>query len=155
AAERPAYRPVVEDEPLPPVESLADGYGRSKWVAEMLVREAGARGLPGTIYRPGHVTGHSGTGACNPRDFLHTLSLASARAGVVPELSGSIDLTPVDYVSRAIVRLSRDPQCVGGTFHLTNPTVLQLSELVDWLRRQGAGLTVVPYPAWRARLQGE
>jgi L-2-aminoadipate reductase len=41
---------------------LGTGYGQSKWVAEYLVREAGKRGLQGTIVRPGYVAGDSTSG---------------------------------------------------------------------------------------------
>ena len=41
---------------------LGTGYGQSKWVSEYLVREAGRRGLTGSIIRPGYVTGDSKTG---------------------------------------------------------------------------------------------
>lgn len=43
-------------------EGLGTGYGQSKWVSEYLVREAGRRGLSGSIIRPGYVTGDSKTG---------------------------------------------------------------------------------------------
>ena len=43
-------------------QGLSTGYGQSKWVAELLVREAGRRGLIGAIVRPGYVTGDSHTG---------------------------------------------------------------------------------------------
>ena len=42
---------------------LATGYGQSKWVSEYLVREAGRRGLKGSIIRPGYITGDSYTGS--------------------------------------------------------------------------------------------
>lgn len=42
---------------------LGTGYGQSKWTGEFLVREAGRRGLKGTIVRPGYVLGDSGTGS--------------------------------------------------------------------------------------------
>ena len=41
---------------------LGTGYGQSKWVSEYLVKEAGRRGLHGTIIRPGYVLGDSQTG---------------------------------------------------------------------------------------------
>jgi L-2-aminoadipate reductase len=41
---------------------LSTGYGQSKWVAEYLVKEAGRRGLQGSIIRPGYVTGDSKSG---------------------------------------------------------------------------------------------
>ena len=42
---------------------LATGYGQSKWVSEYLVREAGRRGLTGSIIRPGYITGDSCSGS--------------------------------------------------------------------------------------------
>jgi len=41
---------------------LGTGYGQTKWVGEYLVREAGRRGLTGTIIRPGYILGDSITG---------------------------------------------------------------------------------------------
>ena len=41
---------------------LGTGYGQTKWVSEYLVKEAGRRGLVGTIIRPGYVLGDSLTG---------------------------------------------------------------------------------------------
>ena len=46
-----------EDADLDPLaDAREDGYGRSKWVAEMLVREAADRGLPACVYRPGFIS---------------------------------------------------------------------------------------------------
>lgn len=42
---------------------LGTGYGQSKWAGEYLVREAGRRGLKGTIVRPGYVLGDSNSGS--------------------------------------------------------------------------------------------
>ena len=42
---------------------LSTGYGQSKWVGEFLVKEAGRRGLRGTIVRPGYILGDSKTGS--------------------------------------------------------------------------------------------
>ena len=41
---------------------LGTGYGQSKWVGEYLVKEAGRRGLKGTIVRPGYILGDSVSG---------------------------------------------------------------------------------------------
>ena len=41
---------------------LGTGYGQSKWVSEYLVKEAGRRGLKGTIIRPGYILGESESG---------------------------------------------------------------------------------------------
>lgn len=46
------------------------GYGQSKFVSEVKVREARRRGLFALIFRPGRVWAHSRTGFSNPNDFL-------------------------------------------------------------------------------------
>ena len=38
-----------------------------------------------------------------------------------PVTDAEVNLTPVDYVARSIVSLSRSPDSVGKTFHLMNP----------------------------------
>jgi thioester reductase-like protein len=40
------------------------------------------------VYRPGNISGHSVTGASNPRDFLGALIAESLRIGAAPELEG-------------------------------------------------------------------
>jgi thioester reductase-like protein len=143
---------VTEEDHLPSWETLPDGYTRSKWVAEKMVEEARSRGLPVTIFRPGHITGHSRTGVCNAQDFFHTLLLACGQIGSAPDMKDGMDVTPVDFVSRAIVRLSRRPECVGGTYHLVNPDPLRLPVLLDWLQSLGVEVKTVPFPVWRDRL---
>ncbi|HEY0299755.1 MAG TPA: thioester reductase domain-containing protein, partial [Rhizomicrobium sp.] len=60
---------VLETTPLEDSGSLAVGYAQSKWIAEKLVRLAGARGLPVAIYRPN--TGpDSRSGAFNTSDYI-------------------------------------------------------------------------------------
>ncbi len=65
---RPAAIPYVIDDrydALPDLSGLHLGYAQTKVVAEALVREAGRRGLPISIYRPSLIAGHSETGAFN------------------------------------------------------------------------------------------
>jgi len=38
---------------------LKTGYGQTKWVSEVVLMEAGRRGLPVSIVRPGYVVGDS------------------------------------------------------------------------------------------------
>ncbi|PQE26205.1 L-aminoadipate-semialdehyde dehydrogenase large subunit protein [Rutstroemia sp. NJR-2017a BBW] len=63
--------PVSEDDDLSgSAKGLGTGYGQSKWVSEYLVRAAGAKGLRGTVIRPGYITGDKSTGITNTDDFL-------------------------------------------------------------------------------------
>ena len=103
-------------------EAREDGYGQSKWVAEKLVREAAGRGLPVSVYRPGNVSGHSETGASNPRDLLGAVIVESMRLGCAPEIEGwRMEMTPVDFVAAAILHLASETAAQGGTYHLANP----------------------------------
>ena len=128
ANDGPAREVVTEDDPLPPCEALSIGYSRSKWVCEKLVAQARGRGLPITIYRPGYVTGDSRTGACKADDFLHSVVLACTRLGSIPALDMNLEVTPVDYVSRAIVYLSRQPE------HLGKLTIWSIRNRCRWPR---------------------
>jgi thioester reductase-like protein len=143
---------VHESDPLPDCGELLHGYSQTKWVAERLIAEARSRGAPVSIYRPGHITGHSRTGASNTGDLLHSILLACWRLGSAPSRGGDLDLTPVDYVSQGIVELSLRPECLGGTYHLTNPNPLQHQVMLDFLQREQLGVRAVPYDQWRERL---
>ena len=63
--------PILESDPLEDSrKGLSSGYAQSKWVSEYLVREAGRRGLSGSIIRPGYLTGDPTSGVCEVDDFL-------------------------------------------------------------------------------------
>jgi amino acid adenylation domain-containing protein/thioester reductase-like protein len=130
-----------------------DGYGRTKWVAEKLVREAGERSLPVSVYRPGNVSGHSETGASNPRDLLGAVIVESLRLGRAPEIEGwRMEMTPVDFVAEAILRLASDPAAQGGTYHLANPDPPPADEVFDLLEEGGYPLERLPYEEWLQRI---
>jgi thioester reductase-like protein len=131
---------------------LYGGYTQSKWVAEKLAATARRRGLPVTVYRPGIITGHSRTGAWNTDDFMSRLVKSWIELGCAPDLDGATDMTPVDYVSSAIVRLSLSRQQRGKVFHLVNPRQIHIRELVAWIRSSGYPVERVPYDRWRMEL---
>jgi amino acid adenylation domain-containing protein/thioester reductase-like protein len=133
-------------------ESREDGYGRSKWVAERLVREAAARGLPVCVYRPGNVSGHSESGTSNQRDLLGAVIVESLRLGCAPEVDDwRMEMTPVDFVAAAILHLASDSEAFGGTYHLANPDPPPAEELFDRLEELGYPLERLPYDEWLER----
>ncbi|HEV2734541.1 MAG TPA: thioester reductase domain-containing protein, partial [Longimicrobiaceae bacterium] len=143
---------LPEDDPGDGWESIHGGYAQSKWVAERLVREAGARGLPVSIYRPGLVTGDTRTGICPTHDFAWRLVKACVLAGAVPDVDTDIDMAPVDHVSRAIVELSLGEDSSGRTFHLVNPHPVRWSALFAAVRSFGFAATPTPLHEWEERL---
>jgi thioester reductase-like protein len=134
-------------------EAREDGYGQSKWVAEKLVREAAGRELPVCIYRPGNVSGHSESGASNPRDLLGAVIVESTRLGCAPEIEGwHMEITPVDFVAAAILHLASERVAQGGTYHLANSDPPPADEIFDRLEEQGYPLERLPYDEWLQRI---
>ena len=146
---------IREDDTLDHDGSLHGGYLQSKWVADKLMMEARSRGLPICIYRPGLITGHSETGAWNTDDVMSRMLKSWIELQGAPEFAhDETDMTPVDYVSKAIVHLSGRRDAIGKTFHLANHRRVQLGALADWMRDFGYPLRRVPYDSWVTELLG-
>jgi amino acid adenylation domain-containing protein/thioester reductase-like protein len=143
---------ITEDTDLRQGVGIANGYAQSKWVAEQLVAIALSRGIPACIYRPAMISGHSQTGVANTNDLVCRFIKGVIQLGCVPKLDLSLDLTPVDYVSQALVALSLQEQSLGKAFHLANPQPLPLAELVRVLSTLGIQLEWLDYDRWLERL---
>ena len=143
---------IIHEKALPVQGSgITGGYAQSKWVAEQLVTSAGIKGLPICIYRPGMVTGHSQTGISNPEDLMCRFLRSLIELKSAPDLDVMLDLTPVDYVSKAIVYLSRQPVSLGKAFHLVNPQPMPLDNIVALLNSFGHSNSIkqVSYEEWK------
>lgn len=147
---------IREDESLDAhCDYLHEGYEQSKWVAEKLVVGARERGLPVAIYRPGRVTGHSQTGAWRTDDVLCRMIKGCIQLGSIPAIVSEdrLEMTPVDYVSQAIVALSRQKESFGKAFHLHNPASISTGDLVACVNEAGYPVRQVTYAEWRAALE--
>jgi thioester reductase-like protein len=131
---------------------LYGGYPQSKWVAEQLVLRARANGLPVAVYRPGIITGHSQTGAWNTSDATCRMIKVTVESGIFPDTEAAVDMTPVDYVSQAIVYLATSGHALGQIYHLANPKPLNWGDLVSWLRSYGYPVRRTPYEEWRSEM---
>jgi thioester reductase-like protein len=132
--------------------TLYGGYPQSKWVAEQLVLQARANGLPVAIYRPGLITGQSRTGAWNTSDATCRLIKVTVETGIFPDTEAAMDMTPVDYVSEAILSLATSGRALGQIYHLSNPRPVSFQDLVSSLRDYGYPVRRVPYEDWRAEI---
>jgi amino acid adenylation domain-containing protein/thioester reductase-like protein len=142
----------LEQDELTQCQGLYSGYAQSKWVAEKLVMAAHDRGIPTCIYRPGMIVGHRQTGVSKTDDLMSRLIKGFIQLGSAPDIDLNMNLTPVDYVSRAIVQLSSQPHRLGQAFHLVNPYRLSLLELVDCMQAIGYSVQQVPYSQWQSAL---
>ncbi|MEB3219801.1 MAG: amino acid adenylation domain-containing protein [Nostocales cyanobacterium 94392] len=128
------------------------GYAQTKWVAEKLVSTAHNRGIPVSIYRLGRVSGHSKTGVCNRSDRLYRMLKGFIQMKCAPNVDTTVDMTPVDYVSKAIIHLSRQKQSLDKIFHLSNQQPIGSFELFKWIREFGYSLLPMAYNQWQTEL---
>lgn len=132
-------------------ERLQDGYGQTKWVAEQLVLEAGRRGLPVRILRAGTISGHSATGAANAWDLLTALFVESIQLGYAPDVQGwRAEMTPVDFVSKAIIHLASQTQAKQLVFHLGDPDPVDCKVVFDDLEKVGYPTQRLGWDEWVA-----
>lgn len=152
--ESPAYagKVVREQDEFDHWEGIYLGYSQTKWVAEKLVKVARDRGLPITIHRPPLIGGHSQTGVTNTHDFMCLMIKGCLEMGCFPDVDYIMDMSPVDYVSKAIVYLSKQQESLGKAFHLQHPQPVSFKMLVEWMRSFGFPIQLVPYDEWQAML---
>ncbi|KAK2616481.1 hypothetical protein QQS21_000523 [Conoideocrella luteorostrata] len=130
---------------------LPDGYGQTKWVAETLVYEAGRRGMHVKVYRPGTISGHSVTGATNTYDLLNALIVESLHLGYAPQVDGWLaEMTPVDFVSQAIVTLANHPCTKQKLYHLGDPNPVTAENVFQNLEALGYPTKRLPWDEWVA-----
>ncbi|GGK02264.1 non-ribosomal peptide synthetase [Streptomyces camponoticapitis] len=149
-------RSIRPEDPTGPPAALEHGYTQSKWAAEQLVEAARDRGLPISVYRPTRIAGESTTGVCQTGDFMWLLLKGCVQAGVAPSgVDTAFDLVPVDYVSAAVVALSRQPRSAGRTFHLAGERPLRMDTAVTRLRALGHAVEDVPPADWLAATEAD
>lgn len=144
---------VTESNPLNYSEEIYLGYSQSKWVAEKIVMLARDRGIPICIYRPPFISGHTQTGVWNTDDIICRLIKGCIQMGSTPSLDFKLDLSPVDYVSKAIVYLSRQQESLGKAFHLNNPHCIDWNSLFKAVGSLGYKIEKISYKDWQIKLK--
>lgn len=108
------------------------GYIQVKWVCEKIIYTYIDKQYPFYVYRPGNITGHSKTGYSIPWNN-HALLLLKGflQSAIVPKWTDQVEMTPVDFVSKAIVKLSLNVhQSKIRTFNLHNSVTLPWTEYI-------------------------
>eukprot|EP01124_Arcella_intermedia_P025852 TRINITY_DN4717_c0_g1_i2.p1 TRINITY_DN4717_c0_g1~~TRINITY_DN4717_c0_g1_i2.p1 ORF type:complete len:540 (-),score=126.26 TRINITY_DN4717_c0_g1_i2:1-1620(-) len=127
----------------------ASGYTQTKMVAENLIIQAQARGVPSTIYRIGNVFGDTLTGFVPSNDFFSLLLIHSILTRTIPPMgSAKANLTPVNFLSKVLLKFLNNPQ-PGQAFHIRNVEAVPLSFFQRCL--EGAlhhSIQQIPYKEW-------
>ncbi|MEL7069325.1 MAG: thioester reductase domain-containing protein [Cyanobacteria bacterium J06581_3] len=145
-------RVVDENESLRSPVGLPMGYAQGKWVSEKMMMAAKERGMPICIYRPGRIMGHSATGYSNTHDLICRMLKQVVQMGYAPDLVGSVDMTPVDFVSQALVKISLQEASFGKVFHLINPELVSWQDIFRTIQLLGYSLETMSCDRWREKL---
>ncbi|KAI1803549.1 large subunit of L-aminoadipate-semialdehyde dehydrogenase [Daldinia bambusicola] len=133
---------------------LGTGYGQTKWVSEQLVREAGKRGLQGSVVRPGYILGDYQTGVCNVDDFLIRMLKGCIQLAARPHIVNTVNAVPVNHVARVVVAAALNP-LPGGVHvvHVTGHPRLRMNEYLSILEYYGYKTPEVSYDSWKQELE--
>ncbi|WP_276272656.1 SDR family oxidoreductase [Haloarcula litorea] len=132
-------------------QSFHNHYERTKYAAEVAVRERMADGLPATIYRPAIAVGDSTTGETAKYDgpyYLLSLLRRQPRLALAPaplDPTTTLNVVPRDFVVDALAELSGRPDTVGEVYQLCNPHPPTIAALVRTLGR-AADRRALPVP---------
>ena len=147
-----------------PEPSSRHGYFKSRWVAEMLMGQAAARGFAVSIYRASAVTGSTTSGVPEPSDdFIRRMVLSMIQFRCTPQIGVqdpefAIDFIPVNYLTTSMHSLASSNNVHGrakggaaALFHLGNERPLPLSKLpalMGTIRGDGKNGRSVPLDVW-------
>jgi len=147
--------------------AYAEGYGASKWAAEVLLQDLNREtGLPVVAYRCSMILPHTSlSGQINVSDIFTRLIVGMIYTGVAPlsftdgeGQAPHYDGSSVDFVAGAIVAIALEGGRGGGRekgcrlFHVVNPHRMKgasLDDIVGWVRSAGYPVEgVAPYQEW-------
>ena len=134
---------------------LGTGYGQTKWVSEQLVREAGKRGLRGSVIRPGYILGDD-KGVCNSDDFLLRMIKGCIQLKSRPRIVNTINSVPVNHAARCVVASAffPIPTPIGvHVVHVTGHPRLRMNEFLSSLEFYGYRVPEVRYDVWKDELE--
>ncbi len=142
-------RGAVLEEELEKEQTFNNDYERSKYEAERyLAIFTNQYRLPCTIYRPGIITGDTITGYTKHCDNIYLFFRELDRLKTQGTLNrnpfasplripgdkySTVNLTPVDYVARAVTAIAMQKESINKTFHIVNPSPPTLGELAVWV----------------------
>ncbi|KAI2601707.1 acetyl-CoA synthetase-like protein [Hypoxylon sp. NC1633] len=150
----------------------AFGYGRAKFLAELLVDAAAQRlgnCMPATIIRVGQVSGPvRRRGLWNPKEWLPSLVLSSLHLGQVPDNLGprfdNVDFVPADLLADVLVDLvttvpaAEEANFRTAVFNIRNPQLTPWRTLLPAITEAakthyGDTLQTVSPATWLASLR--
>ncbi len=143
---------MMEDAPLTNGRGFVLAYSETKWVSEKLVGIAKKRGLRAAVYRPGDITG-AANGIWDVNDMISRMIISTVQMRAIPLAAYRFHMTPVDYVAKALVYISRKEECIGHAFNLINPRDQGFATVINLIRDCGYTVRYIPFRVWRNRIK--
>lgn len=140
---------LPEDWSSDPAKLGPNGYLRSKWVAEQIMRLAQSRGVPTVIYRPSRLAGDSRSGAMTHQDaFWHYVRACVELRAMPADAGAAVNLVPADFAAAAFVHLARTVKPAGQAYSLSSADDTTLTAVLTHVRDAGYPMREVPYLRW-------
>jgi len=135
-------------------ERVTGGYVQTKWVGDSMILQAGRRGVPVCVYRPGLITGAQDTGACETDTFINAMTKGCVQLGAAPTSFADVPLQilPVDFCAAAIAHIVFGREGPGKVFNMPGARSMMFWELLDHLAAYGYRLRPLPFPEWYREL---
>lgn len=130
---------------------LGTGYGQTKWVSEMTIKEASKRGLNAVIIRSGYVLGDPRTGVSNTDDFLVRLLKGCVQVGARPNMENTINMVPVTRVARLINAMAFHGE-KGSLAHVEAHPRLTFNQFLEALEDFGYQVPQEDYQTWKQKV---
>ena len=129
-----------------------NNYIKTKMAAETVMLDERQKGVAVNIYRVGNLMFDSKTGVFQKNigeNAFYTALKSYYALGLVPDIRNKIfDLSFIDYVADAIVRLAGRSALADRIFHIFNPNFISLREIGHFFNECSKPLNIVPYPAF-------
>ncbi|KAG2391938.1 hypothetical protein C9374_013423 [Naegleria lovaniensis] len=149
-----------------------NGYNSTKFISEQYVQQARLLGYPSCVFRPGMIGSDSDHGISNLTDWVNRLVLGCFALRCYPSTSRSLNIIPVNIVSKVIVYMSQyshtyfepgdNDNMKYPVFELANTEsyVMKFSDLLESAAKVESTshnhtmgkMACVPYPKWKQKL---
>lgn len=133
-------------------EGVIGGYRQTKWVGDAMMHEAGRRGLPFAVYRPGLITGAQDTGACSTDTFINASIKGCIQLGATFPFDATLEATPVDFCAASTAHIALSGKGLGKVFNQPGGRSMAPPELFDRVAEFGYPMRKVSYADWYSEL---
>lgn len=147
-----APEPVAETVDIADWKGLSLTYEQSKIMAETLLRQARAAGVPVNILRPSTITWAQQAQPFINDDAFLKFYRACLSVQAYPHASLQVNMVPVDWVAQAVLTVLRDAPLANHTWHLVSSSSVPVNTIYQWLNQLGSHLEPLSFDDWKHRL---